>query len=413
MLAQFYPPVVGGEEQMVSRLSHALASRGHSVAVATLRQPGSQEFEDEGGVRVYRVRSTSQRANWLYKDAERPHVPPVPDPETLLGLRRVLDQEKPELVNAHNWLLHSFLPLKRSNKAPLVVTLHDFSLACSNKRLMFRGTTPCTGPGFAKCLSCASSYFGVLKGVPTVLANFAMGGLERSVVDLFLPVSQATALGNGLVGSGLPYRVIPNFVPDDIATPHLEGDERLKMLPEGDYILFVGDLSPDKGIHVLLEAYAGLPEAPPLVLIGRRLPTTPVNLPVNVIEIGRWPQHLVMEAWRRSLFGVVPSVWSEPFGLVAIEAMASGVPLVASRIGGLVDIVEDGVSGLLVTPGDAGELREGIRRLLSDPDLRLALGREAGCQVRRFFASSVLPELEQVFREVITKKRPVLERVNP
>jgi glycosyltransferase involved in cell wall biosynthesis len=402
MLAQFYLPVVGGEEQMVSRLSHGLAARGHSVAIATLWRPGSPEFEDEGGVRVYRVRSSSQRARWLYKEAERPHIPPLPDPETVLGLRRVLEQERPDIANAHNWLLHSFLPLKRSSNVPLVVTLHDFSLICANKRLMFRGA-PCSGPGFAKCLSCASGYFGLAKGIPTVLANWVMGGLERSAVDLFLPVSQATAIGNGLAGSGLPYRVIPNFVPDEIAEARREDDPRLEALPKGDFVLFVGDLSPDKGIDVLLEAYAGLPGAPPLVLIGRRLPDTPADLPANVIEIGRWPHHLVMQAWHRSLLGVVPSVWSEPFGLVAIEAMASGVPVIASRIGGLVDIVEDGASGLLVPPGDALALQEAINQLLCDSGLRVNLGRKARCQVRQFFASSVLPRVEGAYQDVIEK----------
>ena len=410
MLAQFYPPVVGGEEQMVSRLSHGLRARGHSVAVATLWRPGSPEFENEDGVRIYRVRSTAQRARWLYKEAERPHVPPLPDPETVLGLRRVLELERPDIVNAHNWLLHSFLPLKRADKAPLVVTLHDFSLVCANKRLMYRGA-PCTGPGFAKCLECASGYFGPAKGVPTVLANWAMGGLERSAVDLFLPVSQATALGSGLEGSGLPYRVIPNFVPDDTGVPRQEEDPRLEELPQGDFILFAGDLSPDKGIHVLLEAYADLLGAPPLVLIGRRLPATPVTLPLNVIEIGRWPQPLVLQAWQRSLFGVVPSVWSEPFGLVAIEAMASGVPVVASRIGGLVDIIEEGVSGLLVRPGDTLALREGISRLLSDPGLRQELGQAAGCRVRQFFASAVLPRVEQAYREVVEKDHVIREKI--
>jgi glycosyltransferase involved in cell wall biosynthesis len=404
MLAQFYPPVVGGEEQMVSRLSHGLAARGHSVAVTTLWKPGLKEFENDQNVRVYRVRSTTQRARWLYKDAERPHLPPLPDPETMAGLRSVIARERPEVVNAHNWLLHSFLPLKRLSKVPLVVTLHDFSLVCANKRLMYQGA-PCSGPGFTKCLSCAGAYFGPAKGFPTVLANWGMGLLERLEVDLFLPVSQATAAGNGLVDSGLPYKVIPNFVPDEIGEPRLQKDFRLEGLPDGDFLLFVGDLSRDKGIHILLEAYAGLQNAPPLVLIGRRLPDTPDNLPAGVLEMGAWPHSLVMEAWRRSMFGVVPSVWSEPFGLVAIEAMVSCAPLVASRIGGLVDIVEEGVSGLLVPPGDGHALRERMAYLLANPELRVEMGRAAGIRVRRFIASTVLPQVEHAYQQVLEKDK--------
>jgi glycosyltransferase involved in cell wall biosynthesis len=100
-------------------------------------------------------------------------------------------------------------------------------------------------------------------------------------------------------------------------------------------------------------------------------------------------------------------VWSEPFGLVAIEAMASGVPVLASRIGGLLDIVDEGVSGLLVPPGDALALRDGIERLLDNPNLRLTLGSQARCKVKEFFASAVLPRIEEVYRDVIAKHESV------
>ena len=84
-----------------------------------------------------------------------------------------------------------------------------------------------------------------------------------------------------------------------------------------------------------------------------------------------------MEAWRHAGIGLVPSLWPEPFGLVAVEAMRSGVPVVASRIGALPGIVADGVTGILVTPGNTTELRAAIRRLDDDPDFAARWARRA------------------------------------
>src|SRR3990170_407667 len=139
MLSQFYPPVVGGEEQLVRNLSRELAARGHTVAVATLGMDGGEAFDMDGQVRVYRLGSLTQRASWLYRDIGRRHAPPFPDLETAMELRRVLRRERPEIVHAHNWMLHSFLPFKRSSGAALVVTLHDYSLVCAQKRLRCQG----------------------------------------------------------------------------------------------------------------------------------------------------------------------------------------------------------------------------------------------------------------------------------
>lgn len=402
MLAQFYPPVVGGEEQMVSRLSQALAARGHGISVATLWQEGAPDTDMDGGVAIHRLRSTARRAAWLYREPGRRHAPPFPDPELVLGLRQVIERERPHVVHAHNWLLHSFLPLKRWSRARLVVSLHDYSLACAMKRLMRHGQ-PCSGPGLLKCLGCSAGHYGPAKGIATALANRASGIFERSLVDRFLPVSQATAQGNGLTADGRPYEVIPNFVPDDLGREGEPAFDQLQHLPAPGYLLFVGDLSPDKGVGVLLEAYAGLEQAPPLVLIGRRVPQTPQRLPPGVLELGSWPHAAVMEAWRRCSLALAPSTWPEPFGIVAIEAMACGRPVIASRAGGLPDLVADGESGILVPPGEAEALRQAMARLLADPGLRERMGAAAARRARQFTASAVVPRVERVYRQVLAE----------
>jgi glycosyltransferase involved in cell wall biosynthesis len=400
MLAQFYLPDMGGEEHHIRHLSHGLAARGHDVAVATLWKEGLADFEMDGHVRVYRIRGTVQRARWLYSETQRRHAPPFPDPGAVRALRRVVAREQPEIVHAHNWLLHSFLPLKAWSGARLIVTLHDYSLLCAKKRLMYHGAR-CDGPGVIKCLRCASNHYGPAKGIPTALANWAMGVAERRAVDMFLTVSHATAAGNGLLGSRVPFQVIPNFLPDDLGEQSGDSDSRLAQLPDEDYLLFVGDLTPDKGVDVLLRAYKKLTPAPPLVLIGRPVMDIPAELSAGVTALKVWPHHAVMQAWRRCLVALAPSVWCEPFGMVVIEAMASGRPVIASRIGGLSDIVVDGETGLLVPPGDPEALQRAIECFLKDPGLRERMGQAGKRKVAEFRASAVVPRIEQVYRALI------------
>lgn len=400
MVAQFYPPTIGGEEQHVRNLSIGLAARGHSVAVATLGRSGLPAFEVDAGVRVYRIHGAIERMAGLFSDPDRRHAPPFPDPQTTGALQRVIARERPDIVHAHNWLIHAFIPLKSWSNARLVLTLHDYSLRCAKKRFMYKGT-PCAGPGLRKCLGCATEHYGPAIGVPTVLANWTMAIPERAAVDMFLPVSRAVAVGNGLIENDLPYEVMYNFVPDDVAHIREGYDDYRTQLPDEDYLLFVGDLGREKGVHLLLDAYAGLRNAPPLVLIGRPSAETPAAFPPNVRLLTNWPHAAVMWAWRRSMIGLVPSIWPDPCPTVAMEAMASGRPVIGSRIGGLSDIVADGETGFLVAPGDVVALRERIVRLLEDAELRAMMGRAALDRVVTFQACTIIPRIERIYEGLV------------
>ena len=405
MLAQFATPIIGGEEQYVINLSRELVRRGHQVAVACIKHSKQTDFEIDSGVRIYRLQGTTQRFSQLYSEDSRRHAPPYPDPEITLGIRRVMVLEQPDIVHAHNWIVYSFLPLVPRNKAGLVVTLHDYSLQCATKRFMYRDL-PCSGPGVRKCMACASKHYGTIKGKSIYLSNQAMSHLERKSVDMFLAVSQVTAVYNGLAGSGLPYQVVPNFIPDDLGSEQDSHNPLLDQLPKDGYLLFVGDLSSEKGIKVLLQAYKSLKNAPPLVLIGRRTSDTPNELPPNVFMMGSWPHGAVMQAWKRSCISLVPSVWNEPFGMVVIEAMSEGRPVIASHTGGIPDIVTHGVSGLLITPGEVESLQQAIELLLARPEMREQMGKAAKLRSTEFLASLVVPRIELIYQSIINERQP-------
>jgi glycosyltransferase involved in cell wall biosynthesis len=151
----------------------------------------------------------------------------------------------------------------------------------------------------------------------------------------------------------------------------------------------------------LLEAYAPLQHAIPLVLIGRPDKNLHLSLPANTHLFESWPHEAVLGAWQRSTLALVPSIWPDPCPTVAIEAMAMGKPVIGSRIGGLTDIVLHDETGLLVSPGDSQELRAAIQYLLANPQRRAWMGNRAKQRVIALQAQTVITQIEQVYREVL------------
>ena len=412
LVAQWFPPIIGGEEAHAHRLGRALVERGHDVSVATLMQTGLEPLEVVDGIRVHRLRGSLQRFDQLFRDPSRKSAAPFPDPELTAGLRRVVAEERPDVVHAHNWLVHSYLPIKRASAAALVLTLHDFSLVCARKDFRQLGRRNCSGPALAKCLRCAAQLYGAAAAIPTVGGVFTMAAWERAAVDQFIAVSHSVAEGNGLAAADLPFSVIPNFIaqPDIAPSPSTEPSAAPPGLPAEPFLLFVGSIRRIKGVHLLLRAYVGMNRPPPLVLIGYRGPENealPRVLPRGVTFLEDVPHASVMAAWRRSRIGIVPSISRDSSPTVVLEAMASGTPLIASRIGGIPDLVEDGVSGILVPPGDETALRAAIERVLSDEALAARLGAGARARAEEFTGERIVPRIEAVYEVAIERARRV------
>ena len=188
--------------------------------------------------------------------------------------------------------------------------------------------------------------------------------------------------------------------------------DRLGVRPP--YALFVGRVTDQKGIFHLLEAARALPPGVQLVLCASAPDTPEIEARLrravpdhpNVLWIDAMvPVDTVVQLYSHAAVFVCPSVY-EPFGLINLEAMACETPVVASAVGGILEVVEDGVTGLLVPPARPDELAAALRRVLENPELGRRLGRAGRRRVEeRFSWASVAERTERVYGEAIEEFR--------
>jgi glycosyltransferase involved in cell wall biosynthesis len=223
-------------------------------------------------------------------------------------------------------------------------------------------------PAGAVALTCGRPFVVQLWGTDVELARKARG-LARAVLRLArLVVCASNALADAARELGArEVRVIPSGV---------EVPERVGEEAEPPEVLFVGRLSREKGILELVQAANGLP----LVVAG----DGPLREQVPQAR-GFIPHHALAPLYERAAVVAVPS-HREGFGVACAEAMAHARPVVASAVGGLLDLVVDGETGLLVPPCDVAALREALERLLADRDLRRRLGEAGRERIRERFS---------------------------
>jgi glycosyltransferase involved in cell wall biosynthesis len=396
-VSDLFEPFIGGMEEHVKTLSRGLAQRGHDVTVATAHIPGTAIDETVDGFRVRRIPGWSGRAlGASYERDEAPYHPPIPDPGVVSALKRIVDELRPDVVHTQGWISYSCLAIPRRRRLPLVLTLHDHSFACVRKTLMRNGLHACSGPRLDACLRCSPGQYGLAKGAALTMGLRAVRPLNDRV-DSWVAISQFVADSSRCVlPSGCPISVIP----PTSAQPPASG-QRPGWLPAGGYALFVGALGAHKGVNWLLDAYTGGDFKLPLVVVGATRHGSPRTWPPDVVVRTDVPHQEVMEAWRHAGIGLVPSLWPEPFGLVAVEAMRSGVPVVASRIGALPTIVADGITGILVEPANTAELRAAIRRLEDDPELRRTMGAAGLIRSEQYSAQTVTGLYERHYRRLL------------
>jgi glycosyltransferase involved in cell wall biosynthesis len=408
LASDFYPPLIGGAEHQTQLLAEELAARDHEVLVATVWHDGLRASETDGRVTVRRMKGLALRLPWAFADPiRRRYHPPFPDPAIAFELLCMIREFRPDVVHASAWIGYSARLATALTRVPLVLSARDFGYGCPVRTLQRHGVV-CSGPGLEKCLRNATVKYGAAKGLVAVSGVLGLRRwLLRGVVRIHVLSSYVERIerrdllrsdDDGMIA------LIPDMIrlSEPGASPTLDPDRLLARLPDRPFILFVGALQPHKGIGPLLSAYGRLLSPPPLVVVGTTWPDSPTSWPSGTTVLTNVNHRLVQEIWARSMFGIAPSLVPETFGGVVIEAMLAGRAIIASSLGGPMDTVEDGRTGLLVAPGDVDGLKRSMQTLIDDPSLRDRMGLLARERVERFFSTdAVVPQYEAFYANVV------------
>lgn len=347
-------------------LAKELARLGHAVNIAYIDPEDGVSVED--GVTIHRISGVAQKLSFLYAQRNVRHHPPVPDRLVIRKLYKIVQNFKPDVIHVHGWVLYSVVNLKQYVDIPIATTLHDYGYICPTKTLLYNDQI-CEKSLSVGCITCGKRFYGWPKSCLTGFGvNYYQNKLKEKV-DMFVAVSNYVK--TRYVMAGFPnekVEVVPNFYnPSEIELCDKESDD----LPS-DFILYVGEFTKFKGIDVLIKAFERLKTDIKLVLIGR--PNYPGLIYENVKVLVDPPRKVVLAAFDKCRFVVIPSIWADPCPTVAFEAMACKRAIVASSVGGLRDIVMEKKTGLLVPPRDSKKLASTISQLLQDQSISNDMG---------------------------------------
>lgn len=414
VVTDYFPPHIGGAQIQSRTLALELHRRGHDVRVATVWQNGSKPGEQDEGVPVHRLRQLRTLPG-LARSRAQHHQPPFPDPVTTFQLRRLLREFRPDIVHSYGWISYSCAAALTGLRTPLIITARDYGYGCPKRTLMYKDGTECSGPALFKCMDCAGRHYGRTKGWTAAVGVLGSRSLLRRKTTAIHSIStyvQAMVrrdflderTRNNRERDSVIHDVVGN-APSQVGMPGGADTvaARLRELPDEPFMLFVGALRRIKGVEELLEAYQLLDSPPPLVLIGTIEPDSPKSFPPGVLVLTDFPHAAVMEAWGQCLFGVLPSLFAEPFGTVVCEAMSRGRPVIATQPGGHTDMVSDGETGLIVDRGDVEGLAVAMRFLLENEAERERLGAAAVVRAREFAVGVSLPRIERLYEETLAR----------
>ena len=364
-----YVGAVGGAERYVAEVSQELANLGWEVHIAFGKRVGNEPSP----LAMHPLPMECVSFPWLRR----------PDQS---ALERLLGELCPDRVFLQNVLNPDAVELC-AREAPTFRFVHDHRLFCPEGKILWRGMRPCEKPFAADCLL-YTAWHGCMGRNPLwLLANMRVKPREIAASQRVRGLVVASEyMKRCLVQQGFdPAAVHVN--PLFSRFRHWSGPRE-----EVPRLLYAGQLSRRKGVPGLIRALPLLPDPLRLDLVGET--STPEDqaqieralrsvAPERVGRLGWRAGYELLDLYRTSVALIVPSLWPEPFGLVAAEALSQSCPVVAFDVGGLGEMVRESQGGIVVPAGDWPALSEAILRLWKDPQARRAMGQRGA----RFAAS--------------------------
>ncbi len=364
MLSWEYPPaIVGGLSRHVFHLARGLAADGHAVTVYTRGHPDAPSVEVNHGVRVVRVDEYPPRIAF---DDLLPWVLAF-NIALLHHAQADLDGDPPDILHAHDWLVaYAGAALKDLHALPLVATVHATEHGRHQGHL----------PGALNRLIHQVEWWLTFEAGRVITCSDFM---RREVTRIFeLPPDKVEVIPNGVD--------LATFAPADPG-----GRARARTDGRGPVVLFAGRLEFEKGVQTVLEALPLIDrvvDGVRFVVAGAGRHRAELEDRARALGVERRVrfegfvgEERLRELYRSADLVIVPSLY-EPFGLVALETMACGTPVIAADTGGLKEIVDHEITGLRFRPGDARSLAAVAARLLTDG----RLGRRLALQARSALA---------------------------
>lgn len=356
----FAPRRFGGAEVFLERLSAELVVRGHEVQVACLSPTPARQ--DCGPVQVQELplrnvywpfdgqpQSALRKAVWHGRNSF--------GSGSRADIDALVEREQPDLVHTHNLsgLTTAVWKAVRLRGIPLVHTIHDYALLCTS-HTMFRSEHNCA----AQCLGCRVIAYPKRAHSQAVSAVVGVSGfvLERHLQHGYFSQARTHVIPNGNPGVHAQAEAVPRA-----------SGRKLR-------VGYLGRLAPSKGVELMLESLAPLaPHQCDVVVAGSGEASYEARLKhrfagAGVQFLGQVRAHEFLPSVDVL---VVPSLWHEPFGLVLCEAISAGVPVVASAVGGIPEVIKHGQCGLLFDRADGAALRAHVHELATHPCRRQEL----------------------------------------
>ena len=345
----------GGDCIYTMNLEKMLKEKGHEVAVYAMQYPENEKSEWSG----------YWPTNMTKLDA---FTRPFGARQVVKGFSRLMDDFKPDVVhlnNIHTQLSPVIAKIAHEKGARVVWTLHDTKLVCP--------CYTCTRDG-KWCTECFTDKKAVIRHrcMPGGLPGAVIGYLEaqkwnkevlQEYVDLFLPPSKFM-MDTCVEGGYKPekFRVLCNFI-DVTKVKGLKGEEVKRL--KGDYYVYLGRVNEVKGVRTLCKAASQLDKKLIVIGGGELLPELQKTyVDCKRIEFkGQMQWEEFMPILRGARFMVLPAEWSENNPLTVIESQSLGTPVLGARIGGIPELIDEGVSGMTFTSGDVEDLKDKIVKM--------------------------------------------------